>query len=644
MFTERLSITVELTIKSDAFTIAGGAVSRARLALEPHGFTGEVSFWVSTEKAPDKLLPRFISPDYATVRVTVSGGRDKPSDAAPPLSVEGVVVDRTVVETSSPNVKGNPVLVRSYTVTFADRAAALWRQHYPSLLDVETTLGDVIGAQLAGGMKVDSSALDDLGRSRPLVCLNLGGGEASFYDFLLWYLDRQGAGLLFDYAAKQYLLVGEKPAPTGKPALLEAVDIASLALHLPVPPRHRTRVGNSHTDSARTVTVDQDNAVDGLLQDRLLRTPAAAVMDEVAAVEGLRLRSPLPEVAVEYARWPWRDLTPGAGVGLAKEYFSKDLFLIGRKYRVGSFSLDATSVSARPSDTLDGVSREYQTIMTSRWESLDDKVFRHPGFRHPRYPCLAEGKIQCDGGEAGDRTYMVAQDQKTGESFYKVLVPLWNKKVKAPFEPQFTVGNFYAPAFKDSRVLLALHFDRAEILQFLDWGADVQLPNDTQGNQILFGRNKTSQTALTHAYVDSKPQFSLNRSCNGDLQVLTLQDGGLVLETKVDQSQVKASETFDLTPQAAAAKEAADAAAVAAVGDVTAATAKSKAALAAKTDTAKSRTSASLDAMDGELQGQADAAKAAIDSALQDLSGQGAALKSKSTAAVAELKSKLGGL
>lgn len=644
MFKERLSITLNLTIKSDAFTISGGAVSRVSLRLEPYGFSGEVSFWVSTVKAPDQLLARFVSPDFATIQVTVGGGSDKPKDAAPPLLVDGVVVDRSIVETTFPDLKGNPVLVRTYTVGFADRAAALWRQHYPSLLDAETTLGEVIGAQLAGGMKVDASGLDDLGRTRPLVCLNLGGGEASFYDFLLWYLDEQAAGLVFDYAAKQYLLVGDKPTAAGKPAQLESADIARLALHLPAPPRHRARIGNSFTDAARSVTVDQDCAVDGLFQDRLLRTAAAATMDELAAVEGLRLRHPLPEVDVEYARWTWRDLAPGAGVGLAKPHFGKALFPVGRKYRVGSFALQAAAVRDTPDDSIDGVSREYDTVMTSRWESVDDKVFRHPPFRHPRYPCVAEGKIQCDGGEAGDRTYMVTQDQKTGQSLYKVLVPLWNKKVSAPFEPQFTVGNFYAPAFKDSRVLLALHFDRAEILQFLDWGADVQLPNDTQGNQILFGRNKTSQTALTHAYVDAKPQFNLNRSCNGDLQVFTLQDGGIVLETKVDQSQVKASETFDLTPLAAAAKEAANSAAVAAVGNVTATAAKSKAALAAKTDTAKSRTGATLDAMDSELQGQADAAKAAIQSGLAELGGQGAALKGKSTAAIAELKSKLGGL
>jgi hypothetical protein len=201
---------------------------------------------------------------------------------------------------------------------------------------------------------------------------------------------------------------------------------------------------------------------------------------------------------------------------------------------VCSLSLSAAVAKGGAAERHDGKSRSYEVTARARWESEADQRPRLPPRPAPPRPLFVEGKVVSDGGGAHDRSFTASEDHDSGLSHYIVHVPLWNQRIKVPFQPQFLPGHFFAPAFKDSRVLLALHFDHAEIVQFLDWGPDVRLPGESQGNHLLFGKNATSQTSLKHVYVDDKPVFSLSRVNGGEQERLQLEDGAVVLELKED--------------------------------------------------------------------------------------------------------------
>ncbi len=79
-------------------------------------------------------------------------------------------------------------------------------------------------------------------------------------------------------------------------------------------------------------------------------------------------------------------------------------------------------------------------------------------------------------GDTGDRAYTVYEDDKTSLDRYRVLLPTWNATIEVPFTPLFQPGHLYFPAYRESRVLVAVGFDRASLLAFLDWGESVRLP------------------------------------------------------------------------------------------------------------------------------------------------------------------------
>ena len=151
----------------------------------------------------------------------------------------------------------------------------------------------------------------------------------------------------------------------------------------------------------------------------------------------------------------------------------------------------------------------------------------------PTYPIQVEAVIVTEDGKEGERVYQFNVDSKSKLQTYRVDARLWSKDgaadgdskepcyIDVPFEPLHMTGFVYFPLYKDSRVLLNVFHGRAEIFTTLDWGAGVQLPKETQGQNILLGKNKDSQTAVS--CVDNKPVFNMGRNDAGDTQTITLQ-------------------------------------------------------------------------------------------------------------------------
>ena len=158
------------------------------------------------------------------------------------------------------------------------------------------------------------------------------------------------------------------------------------------------------------------------------------------------------------------------------------------------------------------------------------------------------------GGEATDRIYLQVDDPKTSVSNWRVTVPLWNKTVSVPAEPGLFPGTFYFPPYKNERALVALHFDHAALHRFLDWGEGVRMPQDSQGDQLLFGKNGTNQTAMTHDYQDAKPVWNLGRVNSNDTEIVRISEGRLLIQTKEEPGGAATTPTYDVTPQVETAK------------------------------------------------------------------------------------------
>ncbi|MEN6486528.1 MAG: hypothetical protein ABFD98_16755, partial [Syntrophobacteraceae bacterium] len=158
-------------------------------------------------------------------------------------------------------------------------------------------------------------------------------------------------------------------------------------------------------------------------------------------------------------------------------------------------------------------------------------------FKSPSFPIFVEGKIVSEQGDTNAETYQIYQDANTKQDQYKVSIPLWSdQQVVAAFEPFYFSGHFYFPAYKNERVLVSLGLHTATIVRFLDWRANARLPMDSQGNRLLMGQTATSQTTMSHSYVDSKPVLNVQRTSDKDLQVIKLSEGSLLLQATQDES------------------------------------------------------------------------------------------------------------
>jgi hypothetical protein len=85
-------------------------------------------------------------------------------------------------------------------------------------------------------------------------------------------------------------------------------------------------------------------------------------------------------------------------------------------------------------------------------------------------------------------------------------------------------------------VLVALDLHRGWIARFLDWRPGARLPLDTQGNHLLLGKADKNQTSIRHVYTDGKPVLSVKRTNQKDTELIKLEEGILLLETREEES------------------------------------------------------------------------------------------------------------
>jgi hypothetical protein len=639
-FQDRLNLELSLTLGSESFSIPGAQVKHLSAHLASHGFTAAVSFWSRLEKADAPFHQAFLRPDLLKVRLTIAGVHDQPDDKAPPLVLQGVARARGFLSKPHGVADEDSYSFRRYTIDFADAAQVLWRQHRPTELHTSKKMSEVLEAHRVDPIQL-SLDWDVLEAEQPLLCLALGedAPSTSFYDFVLWYVQSHGGVWTYDNQKDRYLLTRAKPR-SGKPVPLGGSQVRRVDFSLPPVIRHGTRIRNTFAPGPTTTPIEQPHAVSGVWQDVLLRTPIPVQAEQRGTLEKQFLRPAQQRLEVTFGRFPTVPFHPGTLLRLEGSLWPRGLKGSDKPQRVRELSLQAVSSQPGPEEDSEQTHAGYQLSLTALMEPEADPVPFFPPFRRPRYPIYVEGKMHSPGGEENDKIYLLVEDEKNSLLFWRVTVPLWNKTVSVPAEPGFFPGHFYFPPYKNHRVLLALHFDHAELNRSLDWGETVRLPQDGQGDQSLLGKNSTSQTAITHDYQEEKPVWTLHRVSANDLQTVRFSEGNMVIEVKEDPGTPAATPTFDVTPQVEAAKGELASSVGGAIGEATAVYQSSMAAVSGDIAAANAEASAALEAANAEMEAKATAARSEISSAMGKLSESGMAVGG----AGEEAKAKLQGL
>ena len=618
-FQEELRLELTLTIGGKSFSIPGGQVKHVSVRMATHGFTASVTFWTSLEKKDAPLFTAFQKPDLVQVRLAVAAV-DPSLDSPPaPIVLQGLVRSRRLIADTHGEGKGAERVFRRYTLEFADAAQVLWRQHRPVELHTDTSMVDIIEAHKASlKINLDWAVAR---QKQPMLCLALGADApgVSFYDFVLWYVDANNGVWSYDNQKNEYLLADSKPS-SGKAASLSPLGVQHFRVELPQPIRHGTRVLNALANGPTTTPLEQKQAVTGVSHDVLLRTPLTSQAEQRQKLEKTRLQVRQRQLHLSFKNFPSVDVFPGALLRLEGALWPTGATGLDEDMRVLSLELEAHAEREERHDEQQSPVANYQVLLSTRLESASEPVVTLPPYRTPRYPIHVEALVHSPGGEPQDRRYLIVEDEKTSIISFQMMVPLWNKIVSVPAEPIHFPGEFFFPPYKNTRVLVALHFEQAEFLRFLDWKEGVRTPQDGQGDQILMGQNKTSQTALTHDFQDDKPVWRMHRTSGGDTQIIRMGEGHLFIQVKETPSGGPPTPTYDVSPQVDAAKGDLSSAVGGAIGQTTASYQGAMAAVRAKMKSAQAEAKAAFSGARAELGGKVAEAKSGLQGASSRLS------------------------
>lgn len=536
MFTDTLKLDLKLTHGGNTVSIVGGNITAWDLDLHNWGFRGKVVFRVSLEKQPDPLFDVFITPDLLAVSLSITPHHIPKGVSVEPLVVQGLVTRKALVdEQINPHApsKKSPLFCRIYEVEFADPAQVRWRWHHPFDLMVDKSVKDLLMAHKTAGVDLECT-WDRLEETWPVLSLALGmdRGGASFYDFVLWYVRAHNGVFTYDAAANAYALTAEK-TDAGKPAALNRQWVDAVRVDFPEPPRHTVRGLNADADNPRQEEISNPDAMEGIWIDYLDRFPVASDFDGRQAMEQKRLITRSHEVRLIFNQYPLLTAATGSLIKLEGELWGEHRFTEGKTYRIRSLHCQARAENQEVASDVNAPANHFAMDLQWCLEPDEEKWVDLPAFIRPQYPFLVEGRVVSEQGEEEAQTYQLYEDGKTSRIHYKIKIPLWDDQVVvAPFDPTLHSGHFYFPGYKRARALVALDFQAARIVQWLDWHDEAQLPADTQGNRILMGWTPASRTAISHTYVNSLPVFAVERLADKDTESITMSDGSMVLQTR----------------------------------------------------------------------------------------------------------------
>lgn len=552
MFFDRLTTKLSLTIGSTTYPLVAGGIERFSVDVHPWGFSADIVFYVSSEQEADTLFDPFTGSDLVSVTFSLSRETQGDEDDGALMKVVGYATRKSVVEVVGPGLKGQPVIGRRYDVHVEDTARAFWTRHRPLELYAQATMQDMLDANKPVGMDLtyDWSILS---QTRDVICVGLDGeARPSFYDFLIWFVDRNQGVFELDARTAKYRLGGKKTKGTSAKAL-DPLDVEQIGLVFPDAPRFAGRVLNPFADAPTTKALTNSLAASGVRRDVIVLTPIAADAEQRAQVETARFRARPSGIEITYMRCP--ENVPQSGDLLSVgDGFSEKIWPAGRTYRV--VRLRASGSQKKEGQTLepDAEAVVYELEIRAECEEQGSLVAWLPPFEDPRQIMRVEGKIVSAGAE-GQRTWAAVENENNSLWTYKVNIPVFNKVVPAPFAPTFVSGHFFFPAFKNQRVLVDIEFDRALITGMLDWADEARLPSDSQGNQIALGPKAANGTIIRHAYVDATPVLTIERNTVNETSTVQLGDGMIRIGLQEKVAPPESLQVFDVSPQVEAAKD-----------------------------------------------------------------------------------------
>ncbi|WP_133470994.1 hypothetical protein [Paraglaciecola marina] len=538
---ESLALSLTLSIEGNDHVIPGANVKHCELNAFSYGFACNLGFFLPNDQRDDTLLEEFVGDSLIDVTLSIAAVHNLPDPAPQALTVKGIVTKRSLHEQNYPQVSGAPVLYRYYHIQFFDPAQVLWRQHYPCELYVDDSMASVIDAQVVSPitLTIDFEPADQI---QPMICLALGNSEhihpgetgatneASFYDFLMDYTQRNNGYFTYDYQQHTYSLSADAPELQSTTAFYPH-EVAQVTSYWPPIKRASINVLNGTADNSQQTALDNASGVEGIKQDLVLRQAIDDQYTQRKDLKSNQLSQSGQQLEITFSQWPMQDFWPECEFTTNSQADGTSFLHADTSYHCHAFFIKFNAIDDQPEKDVDLAFTQYYLSYRVQAHLADAPFPVLPKYQAPHYPLYVEGLIVSEQGEEDEKTFDVPSNEDTGQFEYKVNIPLWDLTIKVLLEPDFLNTHFYFPFYRNTKLLLGLDLYRAHIIKVLNWGEGVQLPMSTQGNHILFGKTTEDQTSLSHVYEDGYPVLAIKRNKENDTELVRLEEGSIILQT-----------------------------------------------------------------------------------------------------------------
>jgi hypothetical protein len=450
-FKDRLALGLTLT-GATTQEVDGSEIKRIDLHLTNAGWSGTIEFDIYDDAKgggdnSDTFKPSYLQSTLIQVTLRIAEHQsDKKDLPAPPLALKGLVTKRALREFP---VRARPlesqIMTRRYRIEVADAAQVLWRQHHPCRLYADKTMKYILNEQKSDLIQFNCSWswVDRAPYKTPMVffALDPSIGPASFYDWVMWYVDRHRLIWTYNCRTNEYSIEETKTAtgtaigvdwrnflpdrsdpspsktilaldlavrpdqlPTGKKAELRPRDDdyemyeRGYTIDVPEVPRYSGAVLDSCRDPVyKPELIENPKIADPMIKRHtLLRTPLSADITQRVALERARMvPNPEPELSLCFNRVPIKPLFPGDLAEFTSPEWNADAWPVEQQlFRVYDVVLRAHAADIAELAGYRQVHARYKVDYIARLEVARDLTTpRLPAFVEPTYPVYVEGRI-----------------------------------------------------------------------------------------------------------------------------------------------------------------------------------------------------------------------------------------------------------
>lgn len=531
LFKENLMLTLKLESDGKEGELSTGFIQHVTLNMHSYGYDCHVKFFTRDN---DELYQIMSSPKI--LKATLTFKRAEPEkEGETILELKGIVTPEKTFTRLPSDQNNMEQSQREYEIYFWDNAKATWEQHFPTNVYVDESMKDILTKHGNPEVTIDYK-WDPLEIKHPVTAFSLyykywlkPDEQTSFYSFLNWYLHQENGLLTYDFKSNSYTITGKKKEASGKPLEVHELQSNPPKCFFSPPTRHNEKILKHTADNLENEDKENPNSFKLVRKEEFdpgnygphPKHARQKVKSPIAPEKNLfevDIKKFTDEIHLD-------KLTPGSFLGFKGDKegnWSRDSCIKDKKFRIRSMAFtanrfDLSEKNEKPTHVF---------LMTARavLEEEEENHAARPRFIPPAYPFYIQGKVFCDIGEKEQSTFKIQESEKSPKGLYLVKVPLaGNKKVVAPFDPDIS-AQFYNPFKKETKVMLSLHFNAAEIVGPIDWDPHARLPKGVQGDRIVLASNgKDKYTFIQVEYVNGKdPVYTIKQSSSAE-QTQTLQ-------------------------------------------------------------------------------------------------------------------------